>query len=183
MKSLTSLGCRSRLARLSAFELKNPFFETTFMIALDRCTQANGCLQVLRGSHLLGRIDHGLLDGEQVGADLARVAEAEKRLERVYCEMEPGDALFFHCNTLHRSDQNRSPDRRWTLICCYNAARNNPYLEHHHPNYTPLEKVPDSAIKAAGLKFADSGHAATFMQKPAAPATLQKKGGRVFVQD
>ena len=38
------------------------------MIALDRCTKANGCLQVLRGSHLMGRIDHGLLDGDQVGA-------------------------------------------------------------------------------------------------------------------
>ena len=110
------------------------------MIALDKCTRANGCLQVLKGSHHLGRIDHGLLDGDQVGADLRRVEEAEKHLELVYCEMQPGDVLFFHCNTLHRSDQNRSDDRRWTLICCYNAARNDPYLEHHHPGYTPLKQ-------------------------------------------
>ena len=33
------------------------------MIALDHSTRANGCLQVLRGSHRLGRIDHGLLEG------------------------------------------------------------------------------------------------------------------------
>ena len=153
------------------------------MVALDKCTKSNGCLQVLKGSHLLGRIDHGLLDGDQVGADLRRVEEAEKQLELVYCEMEPGDVLFFHCNTLHRSDQNRSDDRRWTLICCYNAARNNPYLEHHHPRYTPLEKVADSEIKAAGLKFSDEAHAAAFLKKSSNPATLTDKVGKVFVRD
>jgi hypothetical protein len=37
------------------------------------------------------------------------------------------------------------------------AARNNPYKELHHPRYTPLHKVPDSAILEVGLKrFADS---------------------------
>jgi hypothetical protein len=43
------------------------------------------------------------------------------------------------------------------MICCYNAARNDPYKESHHPRYTPLHKVPDSAIKGAGLRrFADT---------------------------
>ena len=153
------------------------------MIALDKCTKANGCLQVLKGSHHLGRIDHGLLDGDQVGADLRRVEEAQKQLELVYCEMEPGDVLFFHCNTLHRSDQNRSDDRRWTLICCYNAARNNPYREHHHPCYTPLVKVADAEIKAAGLKFSGKEHADAFLTQSVAPAELQKKVGAVFVAD
>ena len=32
---------------------------------------------------------------------------------------------------------------------CYNAARNDPYLEHHHPQYTPLSKVDNGAIKLA----------------------------------
>jgi len=150
------------------------------MVALDHCTRANGCLQVLKGSHLLGRIDHGLLAGDQVGADLTRVAEAEKQLERVYAEMAPGDVLFFHCNTLHRSDANRSDDRRWTLICCYNAARNNPYLVHHHPQYTPIDKVPDEQIKAAGLKFANPDDDDAFLRQATAPAELQEKGGHVF---
>ena len=38
-------------------------------IALDRCERANGCLQVIPGSHRMGRIDHGLMEGEQVGVD------------------------------------------------------------------------------------------------------------------
>ncbi|MGY9063126.1 MAG: phytanoyl-CoA dioxygenase family protein [Rhodospirillales bacterium] len=150
------------------------------MIALDKCTKANGCLQVLKGSHHMGRIDHGLLDGDQVGADLNRVKQAEKQLELVYCEMEMGDVVFFHCNTLHRSDQNRSDDRRWTLICCYNAASNDPYLEHHHPRYTPLEKVDDVEIKKAGLKFSDASHQGAFLQQSVNPATLTEKVGDVF---
>ena len=90
--------------------------------------------------------------------------------------MEPGDGLFFHCNTLHRSDQNRSPNRRWTVLFCYNAARNNPYIKHHHPFYTPLEKVPDSAIKEAGLKYgsgAEESFLKTFVNPPELKKTLK----------
>lgn len=129
---------------------------TSASIAVDPATRENGCLQVLRGSHEMGRIDH-ILTGDQAGADMERVREAATRLELVYVEMEPGDTLFFHANLLHRSDQNRSEHPRWSMICCYNAARNDPYKESHHPRYTPLAKVPDSAIREAGGKrFADS---------------------------
>ncbi|MGH9326657.1 MAG: phytanoyl-CoA dioxygenase family protein [Terriglobia bacterium] len=118
------------------------------MIAVDPATQENGCLQVLKGSHRIGRIDHGKT-GDQKGADLERVEAAQKTLELVPCEMQPGDALFFHCNLLHRSDQNRSSHPRWALICCYNAVHNSPYKESRHPTYSPLEKVPDEVIKQA----------------------------------
>ncbi len=152
----------------------------TVMVALDPCTRSNGCLQVLRGSHHMGRIEHGLLDGQQVGADLNRVTQAQQRLELVYAEMSPGDALFFHCNTLHRSDQNRSPDRRWTLLCCYNAASNNPTREHHHPQYTPLLKVPDDALRIAGLRFFGEAADQAFLARATAPAELQVPVGTTF---
>ena len=42
------------------------------LIAVSRANKANGCLQVLRGSHLMGRIDHGKT-GDQTGADMERV--------------------------------------------------------------------------------------------------------------
>jgi ectoine hydroxylase len=129
---------------------------TSAFIAVDRATSENGCLQVVRGSHELGRIEH-VLTGDQAGADRERVDEALERLDLVHVEMDPGDTLLFHCNLLHRSDQNRSEHPRWSMICCYNAARNDPYKESHHPRYTPLSKVPDSAIREAGLKrFAES---------------------------
>jgi ectoine hydroxylase len=124
---------------------------TSASIAVDGATKQNGCLQVLKGSHLMGRVDH-VLTGDQAGADMERVKEAQERLELVYVEMDPGDVLFFDANLLHRSDQNNSDNPRWSMICCYNAARNNPYKEAHHPRYTPLHKVPDAAIKEAGMR-------------------------------
>ena len=129
-------------------------YMASVMVALDKTTRENGCLQVIRGSHHAGRVEHGVLPGDQVGANPRRVDEMLKNLDLVYAEMAPGDGLFFHANVMHRSDQNRSPDRRWTVLFCYNAARNNPYLEHHHPQYTPLLKVEDEAIKKAGIRFA-----------------------------
>jgi ectoine hydroxylase len=125
-------------------------------IAVDPATRENGCLQVIEGSHQLGRVDH-ILTGDQAGADKEHVAAILERFPLVYVEMDPGDVLFFHSNLLHASAENTSDKPRWSMICCYNAARNNPYKESHHPRYTPLHKVPDSAILEAGLKgFADS---------------------------
>jgi ectoine hydroxylase-related dioxygenase (phytanoyl-CoA dioxygenase family) len=119
------------------------------MIAVDRATRDNGCLQVLRGSHHLGRIEHGRV-GDQTGADPEHVQAALGVFDLVHCTMEPGSAVFFHCNLLHCSAQNTSAEPRWALICCYNAARNNPYKESRHPRYSYLEKWPDSRIKEIG---------------------------------
>ena len=132
------------------------------MIAVDKATEENGCLQVLKGSHKMGRINH-ILSGDQAGAELEHVEEAKKRLETIQCEMDPGDALFFHPNTLHCSASNLSDKARWALICCYNAKSNNPFKESHHPSYTKLEKVTDDQVaivgkddaKRSNVEFAD----------------------------
>ena len=124
-------------------------------IAIDPNTKANGCLQVLRGSHKMGRIEHGRL-GDQTGYDPDRVDAAKKNMEIIYVEIEPGDTLFFHSNTLHRSDQNTSEHPRWSLLCCYNTKHNNPYKESHHPFYEPIEKMPNNAIKEMGAKLFES---------------------------
>ena len=73
--------------------------------------------------------------------DPERVAAALERLELVYCEMEPGTGLFFHANLLHMSAQNRGDKSRWSFICSYNAARNNPYKDSHNPRYTFNQKT------------------------------------------
>jgi ectoine hydroxylase len=122
-------------------------------IAVDPNTKENGCMQLLKASHRMGRITHGRF-GDQTGADPERVKVAMEKLELVYAVMEPGDALFFHCNTLHCSSQNRSENPRWSLICCYNSKHNDPFKATDHPAYHPLHKVPDAAIKAAGARLA-----------------------------
>src|SRR5437867_9160809 len=44
-------------------------------IAVDAASRENGCLQVLKGSHKMGRVDH-ILSGDQAGADPERVEVA-----------------------------------------------------------------------------------------------------------
>lgn len=121
------------------------------MIALTQANRENGCLQVIKGSHRMNRIEHGFA-GEQIGADQERVDAALQQLELVYVELEPGDALFFHCNILHRSEMNTSEYARWSLISAYNLASNKPIKDENPSCYTPLERLPDSAILEAGAR-------------------------------
>jgi len=146
-------------------------------IAVDAATKENGCMQVLKGTHHMGRVDH-VLSGDQAGADMERVREAMKRYELVYCVMKPGDALFFHSNLLHASARNDSDKPRWSMICCYNARSNNPYKEGQHPRYTPLKKVADAMIKKVGTKrlAGDRSNVAWLeVKKDTSARTLKKK--------
>ncbi len=121
------------------------------MFAVDRATRENGCLQVLRGSHHMGRIDH-IKRGDQTGADMERVTVALQRMELVHVELAQGSAVLFHGNTLHRSDQNISSDPRWAFICCYNTRSNNPYKEGRHPQYSPLQRIFADDVAVTGRR-------------------------------
>ena len=115
------------------------------MVALTSANKENGCLQVIKGSHKLGRVNHGF-SGEQVGADMVMVENALKTMDLVYCELEPGDALFFHSNLLHRSEANLAEYPRWSLISCYSLQSNIAYNESSTSWRTPVNIVPDNAI-------------------------------------
>ncbi len=118
-------------------------------VAIDRATRENGCLQVLRGSHKLGRLDHVREDG-QTNADREHLEVALKRYEHVCVEMDPGDALVFDGNLLHRSDANRTGTYRWGYISSYNAVENAPFKKvRDYGNYEPLRKVPAGSFSMA----------------------------------
>lgn len=119
------------------------------LTALSPANKENGCLQVIKGSHLMGRIDHGF-SGEQVGANQERVDEALKNLELVYVEMEAGDTLFFHSNTIHRSDANLSDSPRWSLISAYNLITNKPYKGNYPSATEAINTVSDSVLIESG---------------------------------
>lgn len=136
------------------------------MVALTEASKENGCLQVIKGSHKLGRVNHGFA-GEQVGADMVMVNNALQTMALVYCELEPGDALLFHSNLLHRSEANLSERPRWSIISCYSSQSNLAYAETSTSWKTPIEIVPDNAIlewKAESLSNAD------FLKKENDPA-------------
>ena len=115
------------------------------MIAITDANKQNGCLQVIKGSHKMGRVEHGF-SGEQVGASQHYVDLALKTMELVYVELKAGDALFFHSNILHRSAANLSDTARWSLISCYNRTANKAYNEASLSHITPIEMVPDEAL-------------------------------------
>lgn len=118
------------------------------MVAITEANKANGCLQVIKGTHKMGRIEHGFA-GEQVGASQHYVDLALKTKDLVYVELMPGDALFFHSNLLHRSEANTSDTARWSLISCYNRAANVPYNEPSQSSTVPLSVVEDAALLQA----------------------------------
>lgn len=118
---------------------------TSVMVAITEANKANGCLQVIKGSHKMGRIEHGFA-GEQVGAAQHYVDLALKTMELIYVELKAGDALFFHSNLLHRSEANLSDKARWSLISVYNRSSNVPYNEPSLSSTIPVEMVPDEAL-------------------------------------
>ena len=86
-----------------------------------------------------------------------------------YCELEAGDALIFHCNAIHRSDANRSANRRWTLLICYNRVDNDTIIKTDDRFFVPLETVDDGALRRAGLRFASGDNAEHFASRPYVP--------------
>jgi phytanoyl-CoA hydroxylase len=137
------------------------------MVAITDANRENGCLQVIKGSHKMGRVEHGF-SGEQVGASQRYVDLALKTMDLVYVELKAGDVLFFHSNILHRSEANLSDKPRWSMISCYNRQSNIGYNDSasSSSSITPIEVVPNDALltwETAGL--AEAG--ADFLAKEA----------------
>jgi phytanoyl-CoA hydroxylase len=130
---------------------KNEFLKPdemmSVMLAITEANKQNGCLQVIRNSHKMGRVEHGF-SGEQVGASKHYVDLALKTMELVYVELNAGDILFFHSNILHRSEANLSDKPRWSMISVYNRASNIGYNDSAPGNSstTPINCVADDAF-------------------------------------
>ncbi|AFY40089.1 Phytanoyl-CoA dioxygenase [[Leptolyngbya] sp. PCC 7376] len=123
----------------------------TCTIALSPANKNNGCLQVVKGSHLVGRVNHVSVKerGNQNIPESPRLEKILERHEVVYCELEPGDVVFFHANTLHGSGANSSENSRILMHSSYNAANNAPFIKEgqEHHQYRPLIKLSDSTIR------------------------------------
>ena len=141
----------------------------TCFLSLDPSTRANGCIEMMQGSHKLGRIDHSFV-GKQYCADPDRVKIVEQRLTVVPCELEPGDAVFFHCNTLHRSGPNLSDKRRWALITVFNSIDNLPFKNGPHSGLHPVNTVGDDSILSG--KFGGSSSTKDFQKRAYNPAKI-----------
>ncbi|MFX8852470.1 phytanoyl-CoA dioxygenase family protein, partial [Acinetobacter baumannii] len=78
-------------------------------LALDRCDEENGCMQVVPGSHTLPLLCPTQADVTQSFTDVT-VAIPEG-VAPVPVVMEAGDVLFFNGSLIHGSFPNTSADR------------------------------------------------------------------------
>ena len=99
----------------------------TCFIAIDPATRENGCLEVLRGSHRLGRLEFKKKPWGQRYTTRAGIQSAlDAGCEPVFVELDPGDACFFHCEMLHQSAPNSTSDPRWAFLVCFDPMHNAP---------------------------------------------------------
>jgi hypothetical protein len=90
--------------------------QITLWTALDPATVANGCVQIVRGSHTVGLINPSHGSGFLTEAQAAEWASPD-RVE--YLELAPGEVALLHNYLLHASDVNRSEVSRRAFSVCY----------------------------------------------------------------
>lgn len=90
--------------------------EITIWSALDPATKANGCVQILPGSHKQGLVNPSHPSGFLSDAQAAEHATPDRI---VYLELEPGEVALMHNYLLHASDVNNTDISRRAFSVCY----------------------------------------------------------------
>ena len=94
--------------------------QITLWTALDPATIGNGCVQIIPGSHRLGRINTDHASGFLADDQVTRHCREEDSL---YLELEPGEVALLHNWVLHRSDKNGTDVSRRAFSVCYMDGR------------------------------------------------------------
>ncbi len=112
----------------------------TVAVLLDDTHEANGPLQLLPGTHVLGLVEADGATAAEPSGDWRRhvsaalehtvpTEKAEELAEKYGRELGVGPAgsvFAFHPSIVHSSSDNLSPDRRALLLITYNAVSNAP---------------------------------------------------------
>ncbi|HLV98430.1 MAG TPA: phytanoyl-CoA dioxygenase family protein [Ktedonobacterales bacterium] len=83
----------------------------TVWLALDRSTRANGCMQVLPGTHLAGGFSE-YVDIDPTRNTFASQIKDLDTSQAVSFELEPGECSLHDGRIMHGADANTSPYRR-----------------------------------------------------------------------
>lgn len=88
----------------------------TLWTALDPATKANGCVQIIEGSHR-----YGLLNPEHSSGFVSekQADELVKKNPVDFLELEPGETVLLHNWLLHASDVNNTDVSRRAFSVCY----------------------------------------------------------------
>ncbi|MGB8265461.1 MAG: phytanoyl-CoA dioxygenase family protein [Candidatus Velthaea sp.] len=131
----------------------------TFLVMLDEATEMGGCLYFVPGSHKRGVLPsfkdevttaygQWTIEKEPLQAFL-RANPASTPITG-----GPGTGVLFHCNIVHASGHNLSPNDRWHVYAAYNPCANRPNPIPANPraewvvstNYAPLELLAGDDI-------------------------------------
>ena len=96
--------------------------QITVWTALDPASRANGCVEIVPGSHRRLRnpgSSSGFLDDRQREDVDRRIAAGDPAYRTVHLEMEAGEAVLLHNWTLHRSGTNETDAPRRAFSVCY----------------------------------------------------------------
>jgi len=104
----------------------------TVWTALDPATVANGCVQIIPGSHKYGLINPAHGSGFVTEEQAAEFAPDD---QVIYLELAAGEAVLLHNWLLHRSDTNATDIPRRAFSVCYMDARTKAA---NGETYTPL---------------------------------------------
>lgn len=125
--SVELFGKPARVGSEVPFHQDNAYFNLTpddaltCWVALADATEENGCVRYLEGSHKYGNLPHkpSGVKGNSMGlVDVPPDAGPE-----ICGLVRRGGVLIHHCNTIHRSEPNRSDRNRPGLLLVYKAAR------------------------------------------------------------
>ena len=100
------------------FNLKPPNVLTIWM-ALDPVDDGNGCLRYVAGSHRRGIRPHGRSNVLGFSQGITDYGPDDQARE-VPIQLQPGDVVVHHGNTIHRADANGSTTRNrraFALVC------------------------------------------------------------------
>jgi len=125
-------------------------------VAIDPSTEANGALNVVRRSHLLGTYENVQWSESIADSGMPReswTALLNKGYRPESFPMQPGDAIFFSGNTIHLSGDNLSPISRLAIIATMNTRGNSVDPKKNALGYAcytghPLERVYDPITRA-----------------------------------
>jgi phytanoyl-CoA hydroxylase len=148
-------GARGQALHQDNFYLKaQPGTCLAAWMALDRCDEANGCMQVVPGSHQWPILCTEKADTRVSFTDVTVPLPPGVAARPV--PMEPGDVLFFHGALVHGSYPNTSADRfRRALIGHYIEGAAEQVARFYHPalrmDGTPLELADSSGGGECGV--------------------------------
>ena len=87
----------------------DPYNTLTTLTALDDADEENGCLWIIPGSQQQKQIDANFSPNDKTSEKSIDLDVDES--QAIPIAMKAGEAVIFHCWTLHKSEGNRSKDR------------------------------------------------------------------------